>query len=206
MTALLAPVEKTLNSALSLDSESRHRLRRIGVGKTLRIECTTPLAWQLTVQTTDSGLRLLAHHEEAVDCSISGTASSLAQLLLSDNPQHALHQHNIHLGGDSALAADMQRLIADLDIDWEDRLAPWLGDVVSHQLSRFARHSQAYGRQSLDRIARVTEEYLHEEARLLPSREEVSAFSERTDELRLRLDRLQARLDRLAATVSNATN
>ena len=206
MTALLAPVEGLLNHALSLDSLSRKRLQRIGANRSLLLRCTGPVPWQCTLQTTSTGIRLLAHSEDPADCSICGSAPALSALLFSDNAQHALHEHNIELSGDSALMADMHRLIADLDIDWEDRLAPWLGDVFTHQVGRMSRQGGRYARESLQRVQQVTAEYLQEEARLLPGREELRYFSERNDELRLRIDRLQARLQRLEQSDLDATN
>lgn len=191
--ALLPAAEKLLAAALDADPASSLRLQQIGPGRLLCIECTSVPRWKLWLLTDKNRLRLLSASEDEADCCIRGTATALASLVLGDS-RSALHSGDVTLSGDTDLATDIQRLIRDLDIDWEDRLAPLIGDVPIQQLGRHGRRAREQFRHGADRARETLKDFLHEESRWLPVRDEIEQFSEQIDELRLHLDRLEARV------------
>jgi len=99
--------------------------------------------------------------------------------------------------GDAALGQRLQRIFRDLDLDWEEPLARLFGDPLGHEMGRAARAVFAWHRQALKTFGLNTADYLQEEARLLPVRDEVETFLNGVDGARADVDRLAARIQRL---------
>ena len=57
-------------------------------------------------------------------------------------------------------------LLGELDIDWEEELSRYTGDVVAHTLCSGARQARRFVGRELCRSQRQVAEYLTEEARL----------------------------------------
>lgn len=203
-STLLAPVESLVNAALEGDPASRHRLARLGEGRILQIHSdglkNGMASGDLYIRTGDDRLYLQGSHEGAVDARLSGSARALAALLTASEPRLALHDPELTLTGSTELAEGIQRLFRDLDIDWEDRLAPVLGDIAAHQLGQWLRGARAQARETGQRLEMMVQDYLQEEADWLVGRARFTAFRDRVDALRLRLDRLEARTRELYDT------
>lgn len=197
--SLLNPVENLLNRVLRQDSRALAQLERIGPGRILAIDCNAPVSWQLFLRVGEDRLELLSACEDEPDCRITAPAHALASLLLSEDSNARMREADIELSGDTMLAARLQKLLRELDIDWEDQLAPIMGNLASHQSAEAIRGARQWSAKSREQLQQTLREYLQEELRILPDREEAEAFSDRLDELRLRIDRLNARLNRLSS-------
>ena len=191
-TAALGSLEFVINKALELDPGSKLRLAEMQ-GVTLKIECTAP-ALHAYVQPGEHGILLKSWHEDPPDSGISGTLSELTRLLQAQDKASALVNGGFQLQGDSAPLVQLQEILAQLDIDWEQPIARLLGDVAGHQIGKFIRGSLAWGRHASGSLQRNLEEFIHEEARLLPPRLELENFYADVSALNLRVDRLAARV------------
>lgn len=202
-STLLAPVESLVNAALAADPASRHRLARLGAGRILQIHSdglkNGVASGDLFIRTGEDRLYLQGSHSGPVDARLAGSARALAALLTASEPRQALYDPELTMTGNTDLAEGIQRLFRDLDIDWEDRLAPLLGNVAAHQLGQWLRGARRQGRETGTRLESILKDYLNEEADWVTGRAEFNAFREDVDTLRLRLDRLQARARELTA-------
>lgn len=200
-TSLLAPFEATLNALIKQDPASAMQLRPY-LGRCLRIECTGPIAMTAFLVVEDERLSLRSVYEGDNDAAISASAGTFATLLMSSSQTDALFSPSVVLAGDTHLVQAMHRIIAGLEIDWEDHFANIFGDVATHQLGEWTRRARAWAKRSRESVVDDIEEYLHEEARILPTKSEFTQFSNRMDELKLRLDRIQAKTQRLLNTLN----
>ena len=198
-TSAIAALEVAVNRALALDAVGRSRLGELA-GKTFRLQCTQP-ALDIYLVPGSMGVSLAGYHEGPVTTAIRGTAADFAELATSRDPAAALINGNIELTGDSAPLMELQRVIAGLELDWEAPLVDTLGDVAGHQLAEALRGLFSWSRQASSSFTRQLEEFIHEEARLAPPRQEVEDFYQDLETLNQRVDRLQARMRRLAAAV-----
>ena len=82
------------------------------------------------------------------------------------------------------------------------RVCQQVGDVATQQFSTAMANAREWTAQTQESLRADLEEYVHEEARLLPSGAETRIFAERLDELKLALDRIQARAARLRQNVA----
>lgn len=194
--AALAALERAINTALSMDAQTRERVGAL-TGKVLRVKVTVPSleAW---VMPLESGVRLATHHEGPADCTVSGAASDFVALATATDKAGALVNGELQVSGDSALLLTVEQALHELDVDWEQRLAVLLGEAPAHQLGRAFRGTARFGRNARSAFERHLEEFIHEEARLAPSRLEVEDFLSDLRAMADRTERLEAGLRRLS--------
>ena len=189
MAGLLTAAQAVVDRALAYDPGSRQRLRALA-GQTLAIEIRQP-ATTVYLHLTEAGPQLRQHAEGDITSTLSGSATDLARLLL--NPGKSLHDTGVTLTGSTALLEQLQTILQELDIDWEEALADRLGIMPAHALAETGRRTGAWTRDRAEQLERLMREYLTEESHLVVGRAEFDAFSEEVHELRLALDRAQAR-------------
>jgi ubiquinone biosynthesis protein UbiJ len=200
MSALFMPfIEEAGNRLLRLDPET---LRRLGdlQGRVLCIEFRD-LGRRLYLYPSESGFRIAAESEQPPAVTLRATLATFARLGLGAETD-TLRAGELDIEGDAALGQRLQRIFRNLDLDWEEPLARLFGDPLGHELGRAARAAFAWHRQALKTFGLNTAEYLQEEARLLPVRDEVEAFLNGVDGVRADVDRLAARLQRLQDKLS----
>lgn len=192
-TALLLPLELTINGVLALDAASKARLLRLD-GRTLALHATQP-QMTLFICIRSAGLHLTITHEGATTASLHGSASALLGLLLRREPIDSLLTKNVELRGDTAFVQELQALLLGLDIDWEYQLSKLTGDIPTQTLASGLREAGSFIRKTGSRLREDVSDYLHEESGVLPTATALEAFYREIAELQLRVDRLQARLE-----------
>ncbi|GAA4648460.1 SCP2 domain-containing protein [Kistimonas scapharcae] len=202
-TAARMALEKGLKQVLKLDPVTARRFAELK-GQVLQVAATSPVV-DIWLVFTEEGIELRACHESEVDCVIRGTAPALARLAVSDEPMATLFNEGITLTGNSDLLLTVSTIVKHSEFDWEALLARYSGGIAAHAVGQVSRVSAAlFG--DMAATARLNlSEYLQEELRVLPPKNEVSAFRDDLDTLRLAADRLQARVDRLTAKTQQQT-
>ena len=76
-------------------------------------------------------------------------------------------------------------------------MAQFTGDVVAHQVGSLFRQGLAFKRQISDSMRHDLTEYLQEEVRAFPPREEINDFFNDIDALSLSAERLEAHVNLL---------
>ena len=189
-TAAVAGLESLINAALRYDPATRLKLGRLA-NRVLAVEISAP-AITLFITADDQGLCLMNHWQGEVHTRLKGSLPAL--LKLARNPGTSFAQSGVEVMGDTSLLVELQALLKNLDIDWEEALSQLLGDVLGHQSAQVIRSGLGYTRERSSEARRLLSEFLTEEVRSLPSKLELEDFYQQVDELRLRLDRLEARI------------
>jgi len=202
--AALAALERALNAALALAPATRDELAGLS-GKVFGVRVSVP-ALSVFIAPDDAGVRLLAYHEGTNACTVSGAGSDFVALAGAADKAAALVNGNLRIEGDSSALIALARLLAGIEIDWERHLALLIGDVPAHQLGRAVRASARWGRDAHAALLRHAGEFMHEEARLAPSRAETDDFitdvqtlAQRAARVENTLRRIGRRIDALAA-------
>lgn len=201
--ALLQPLELALNAVLARDPHIMKTLASKALGRSIRLSCTSTPGWQITLQIHADRLMLLSASEDTADAHLSGSQRALLRLLFSDDPASALHDPDIQLSGDVQLTQSVHRALAELDTDWQDLLAPILGDLPTRMAGSVWQHGRDGSVRAAQTIKDNLGDFLQEETALLPTRAECDGFTDELDAMRLRLDRLQARIQQLEQLVTN---
>ncbi len=190
--AATASLETTINKALQYDPATRHKLHALA-GKSLAIE-VTELTLLLCVHFEADMIRLSSHGDDATT-RLVGSLPGLINLAISDRVN--LADSDVQAWGNTALLADIKVIASDLDLDWEEAINEWLGDLVGHQVAEKLRFQFGWIRQRSKSGKRLLSEFITEELRAVPSESEVDYFSQQVDHLRLATDRISARFEHL---------
>ena len=194
-TAAIAALEQALNRALHLDPRSGARLAPLD-GRVFQLKCSNP-ELEVFLFPDANGIKLTGYWDGEITTGINGQARDFADLATAIDPAAALINGNLELTGDSAPLIELQSILADLDMDWEAPLVNSFGDVAGHQLAEGLRGLFSWGQQASSSFIRQLDEFIHEEARLAPPRQEVEDFYQDLEQLNRRVDRLQARMRKL---------
>jgi ubiquinone biosynthesis protein UbiJ len=139
---------------------------------------------------------LLGDYRGTPDAVISGAPWSLARVAYGGD-RGALFAGEVEIRGDVTVGQRFEAILRGIDIDWEEQLSRLVGDVAAHQVGKLVRDTMAWGAKSAETLGRDVSEYLQEESRHLPQRDEVDAFLTAVDDLRNDVERLGARIRRL---------
>lgn len=130
------------------------------------------------------------------DVVITGSILTLAKMA-GQSGEAAIRDGSLDLTGDAETAGQFQQLLSLAKLDMEEELSGIVGDVAAHRLGEFARGVSRWGRSARSTMGANIREYLQEESRDAPSRDEVDRFGAAVNTLRDDVDRIEARLNRL---------
>ncbi|WP_439133767.1 ubiquinone biosynthesis accessory factor UbiJ [Pseudomaricurvus sp.] len=195
--AATASLEAAINKALRYDPASRLRCQALA-GKSLAIEIALAgKHFPLCCHFEEDGIRISANIDDPTTC-LRGSLPGL--LVLATSERVNLAEANVEAWGNTALLADIKSIASDLDLDWEEAINEWLGDVAGHQLAEKARSQFRWIKERGQSGKRLMSEFLTEELRAIPSAAELQHFNDQVDALRLASDRLLARFERLRSS------
>ena len=197
--ALTATLETAFNAWLALDAQThgnaRSRLQALQ-GKLICLHISNPDVQLYFLPTADQ-VRVTTRYAAAPDVTIHGSALGLMRLSASNDAGKAMLEHGIKIDGDKGLGNHFSQILREIDVDWEELLSRAVGDVVAHHLGQVVRNAQGWLNDSSHAMRLNTQEYLQEEARLVPADAEIRQYLDAVDTLRADTDRLEARLKRL---------
>jgi ubiquinone biosynthesis protein UbiJ len=203
MRTLTHYLPNIVNRYLALDPESWNRLHALQ-NKVVTIELLTPPSkneFQLTF--TTSGIALKTSDFSKPDTVIKGTPLSLFYMALSRENRKKFFEKDISIEGDLELGQKVIDLFDRLEIDWEEHVSHYLGDVPAHQLGRFTRKLHAISRRLKESLTQNMNEYVHEEIKLFPPPEELQDFYDDIDTLRMDTDRLEVKIQQLTQKIAS---
>ncbi len=201
--AFTAVLENTLNRYLHLSPESLEQLGRLQ-GKVIAVELRG-LNQTFYLLPDAQGLMVQHHHEGEPDAILSGTPISFAELSFSHNPSRVLFRGDVEIRGDIKLGQDFKHILDGLDVDWEEVLSQYTGDVVAHKMGSLFRSLNQWGKDSLLTLGQNGAEYLQQESFDLPFKEEIQPFLSDVNRVRDDVERLAARVARLQQQSDNKT-
>jgi ubiquinone biosynthesis protein UbiJ len=202
-TAAIAGLETAINAALQLDPGSQQRLLKLA-GHSFHLCCSQP-ELDLYFFPGDT-VRLCGLYDGPVTTTLTGTAQEFLKLATAEDPANALINGDLELQGDSSALIELQKIGAQLDLDWEQPLVDFFGDVLGHSLSEGLRSAQQFGLQLFHNLKRQVDDYLFEEANITAADWQGEQFNRGVDELKQRTERLEAKLSRLQQRVAAATD
>jgi ubiquinone biosynthesis protein UbiJ len=181
---------------MSLDEQMPGKLQKLH-GKVLKM-IITPLNVNFFIQFYEGEMLLLDRYDGQPDTIIHSNPIGLIRLsLLPASQARSLFNDKVRISGDVELGQKVKQLFDEMDIDWEGHLAHFTGDVVAHQIGSLVRKGMAFKKQFSQTMRQNMTEYLQEELRIVPSRNELDDFYNDVDELSLHVERMQARVNQL---------
>ena len=168
----------------------------------------TGLELNLYFLPTSNGIQVLGNYPGVdeggiVDATIHGSPMALIRLTTAENSGETLLKTDVEIDGDMRVAEKFSQILREVDIDWEEHLSKWVGDIIAHQAGQVARNTTGWVKDSVDSMRLNTGEYLSEEAKFTPADAEIHHYLDQVDDIRMGVDRLQARIALLQQRLSN---
>ena len=89
-----------------------------------------------------------------------------------------------------------------IEIDWEEMLSQYMGDMVAFQIGTTVRNGQQNINSAKQKVGKTLEEYLHFEVNLLPTKSQVNRFKKQVEQTAIAVDTLEEKIDSLFRTRS----
>jgi ubiquinone biosynthesis protein UbiJ len=202
--SVTAGLETALNTALRLDPEAFKRLNKFS-DKVIAIELQG-LDLTLYLLPGANGINLMSQYPAEPDTTLSGTPLAMAKMALGPDASKVLFSGEVTIRGDVETGQRFKRLLDELDIDWEELLSRYSGDIVAHKLGNLVRATAAWGQQTLNILGQDAAEYLQQEGQDLPLPGSVRQYLQAVDAVRDDTARLEARVARLRQHLSATTD
>lgn len=196
---LLARLEQVLSVVLShlLNSNADTAARLAALeGRVIEVALRDSARSVFALPGTD-GVQLRRRYDGPVAVKVSGRVADFIAYGRASRRGDSLGAGRIEIAGDLAVAQQVQALLAELEIDWEELLSRAIGDVPAHQVGRAARAVFALGREALAKLERDAADYLKHQSQLVPRRQDLEGFGRAVFMLADDVDRLEARLKRV---------
>lgn len=185
-------LQRAISGYLALDPETITKLSALS-GRVLKLTLTD-LGYSIYLLPNAQGVTLTADYHGDVHADIRGSSVLLMRMQLSEEGNATLLAKQLTIQGDLHLAQTFNHIFRHIHIDWEELLSHVTGDVIAHQVGRFARNFRQWRRQTTHTLNANLVEYLQQEAQQLPSREMVEDFYAQLHQLRDDVERLELRL------------
>lgn len=191
-------LQSALNHYLALDPESKNKLPQLA-NKAITIQFQgINITCQL--QFSDTQIYVKFSDFKTPNTIIKSLPISMLRMALTKENRKKFFEEGTVIEGDVDLGLTVIKLFDELDIDWEEYLSNYIGDISAHQLNRAFSQIKQFSQRVRRSLTQSTNEYVHEEINLFPSREALADFFHEIDDLRMDTDRLEARLNQLEKT------
>ncbi|MBM4228884.1 MAG: hypothetical protein FJ164_14265 [Gammaproteobacteria bacterium] len=192
---LLMGLSRAVMRVLQTDSLATARLHALA-GRVIGIRITG-FDTAIFAAVDDEGLLLARETLREPDVILSGRLADFAAFAQARQGSDAMPAGALKIQGDLATAQAVQRLLDELNLDWEALLAERVGEVAARQIGRGVRQGFAWLRGGAESLRADLPAWLQDESRLVPAAEEVETFTRDGMSLASDVDRLAARIARL---------
>lgn len=192
---VIAGLESVINRYLRLDPDTGARMAALS-GHCIGIDLQG-IDLQLFIYPGQNGIQLSDHIDAEPDTVLHGTPLGMARLGLGQSTEKTLFSGAVNITGDVETGQAFKAVLDAMEIDWEEHLSMFTGDVIAHQLGNMAKRTGQAIRHSRHTLEQDIGEYLQEELQMLPSRIETENFSAAVTRISIDAERLEARIKRL---------
>ena len=133
---------------------------------------------------------------QQIDASIIVSMHVLSGKMGGQDQNQLLKDCIIEIQGDSHVASVFNKVMNEIEIDWQDVISKYTGDIVAHQITTGAKSVASVLRRLGDNLRLDVRDYLQDDLQIAVTESEVEHFVEQVDDLRARTDRLEARLNK----------
>lgn len=193
IAALNTFIVSSFNRYLDCDPERAQALESIN-NKILSITIKEPnLTFSMQVQ----NMRFVeADPSQQSDAAIIVSMHVLSEKMAGRDQNQLLKDGTLEVQGDSHVASVFNKVLNEIEIDWQDVISKYTGDVMAHQIATGAKSMASVVRRLGENLRLDVRDYLQDDLQIAVTKSEVEHFIENVDDLRARTDRLEARLNK----------
>ena len=191
----LEGAETLINAALTKDPASKQALTKLE-GQVLLVESTLP-PLTIAIEPTATSIQLHDNWDGNVAVTINGTLIAMAAIAVNAKESISFSGTGVNVSGNLDTLHQLNKIMGDVDIDWEGALAEIIGDIPAHLIAKGIRNSAVIRKDIVTRASSGLVEVAQEEFNLTPSKNEFEAMIPDIRQLSADADRLAARVRRL---------
>jgi len=191
----LEGAETLINAALTKDPASKQALNKLE-GQVFLVESTLP-PLTVAIEPTATGIQLHDNWDGNVTVTINGTLIAMAAIAVNAKESISFSGTGVNVSGNLDTLHQLNKIMGDVDIDWEGALAEIIGDVPAHLIAKTVRNSVVIRQDIVTRASTGLVEVAQEEFNLTPSKNEFETIIPDIRQLSADADRLAARVKRL---------
>ena len=192
--SLSKTIESVLNTAIRLDEQQGQAFKALE-DKVIKVTLTpvsSPLYFLFTNYMVSVQNQLTGEPDAAIEC----TLFDFMSLPINRTLPTSL------IEGDKALASQFVDGLCGLDIDWEEHLSHYTGDLVAFKIGHGVRSFFEQKQTTKNNLGETVKEYLQFEINTLPTQNQVKDFVYKVQQTQDDVDQLALRIDDLLAKTS----
>ncbi|PKO52969.1 MAG: hypothetical protein CVU27_02705 [Betaproteobacteria bacterium HGW-Betaproteobacteria-20] len=147
----------------------------------------------------ENGNLAIAGEVNTADAIVTISPGLLLRLIAKDEAA----KMQISIEGDTHLAAELAKVLANVRWDYEDDLSNFIGDIPASKLGNFGRHTVKTVKETSVNLAEMLSEYWQEEKPLIAKKRHVEEFNKQVDTLRADVARFEKKITRLSQQLNN---
>ena len=188
-------IEIAINRYIALDPDTKAAVPAMAdkVIKIIIRELDLPLIFRIS----DSRIEVFPSYDSEIHSEMRASVYSLVKLSMASDASSSAIGGDIEMSGDLETGRQFRDLLGKVDIDWEEILSQYTGDIVAHKIGNSIRTITNWGKKTVDSLSKDVSEYLQEESRQIPSQYEIKDYLTNVDDIRLAVDRVEARIKQL---------
>ena len=184
-----------LNRYLQCDQERAQGLKKIDqkvIAITLRESDLT-----IAIKINEFLFEELNETEVKPDVEIVASLKVLPDYFIGIDQNQLVKNGDIEIIGDSHVASTFHNVLREIEIDWEDLLSKYTGDVAANQIGKSVRRTQSFIRRLRNNLRLDMRDFLQDEIQVSATNIEVDDFIKQVDIVTSQLDKLEERVNQL---------
>ncbi|MGB2832517.1 MAG: SCP2 sterol-binding domain-containing protein [Methylotenera sp.] len=150
----------------------------------------------------ENGNLAIAGDTNIPDTTVTVPPSLLLRLLAKDEAAN----RQIKIEGDTHLAAEFAKVLANMRWDYEDDLSHLIGDIPANKMGDISRQAVKKVRDTSINLAEMLSEYWQEEMPMIAKKRHVDQFNTDVDTLRADVARFEKKLTKFSKKLTNKNN
>lgn len=200
--AIATLLESSINRYLALDPSVQASVDALEDRSVTLVLKEFPFPFHFRIE--NKRIKVLSELEVLADVSLSTSIPALLQMTLTNEGDESVLGSEIEMSGNMDVGRDFRNIFKNVDIDWEEILSKYTGDIIAHKLGNGYRQFSRWLGNTNQTIQKDITEYLQEESRQLPSTFEITDYINAVDDVRLAVERVEARFKILVKTVEQS--
>ena len=197
---LTEALETSINQILKQDPITLQKFAALQ-GKVIAFELTD-LDLMLYLFPHTEGIQVKYLYEGKADTILQGSTPAFVNMSLGDATE-SFFSGEVRIKGDIELGQHFKRILDQLDLDWEEWLSSFTGDLVAFKTGSIIRSFNAWGKDVVNILELDAREYIQDEGQLSPHSIELEHLGGNISQLRDDTARLEARLSRIQNLLKN---
>ena len=151
-----------------------------------------------TFRINNNLLQAIDDAEIRPDVKIIASLKILPDYFLGVDQNQFIKNGDLEIVGDSHVASTFHNVLKCIEIDWEDLLSRYIGDVAASQIGMAVGKTQRFINRLGDNLRLDVRDYVQDELQIAATQAEVEDFIKQVNETAAKLDQLEKRVDQLA--------